>query len=144
MTAVDRVLLVDDEVEFVETLAERLRARGLQVEVATSGAEGIKKAEKTGFEAVVLDLAMPGMDGIETLKALREQNADIQVMLLTGQATIKGAVAANRLGAVDVLEKPIDIETLLEKIREARARHLAAKERRSKAQIEDILRERGW
>lgn len=144
MATTDKVLLVDDEVEFVETLAERLRARGLQVEVATSGAEGVEKAKKTVFQAVVLDLAMPGMDGIETLKALREQIPDIQVMLLTGQATIKGAVEANRLGAVDVLEKPIDIGTLLEKIREARAKHLAAKEQRSQEQIEDTLRNRGW
>jgi DNA-binding NtrC family response regulator len=144
MVTKDRVLLVDDEVEFVNTLAERLRARGLQVEVAASGAEGIEKAKKTVFQAVVLDFAMPGMDGIETLKALRAHVPDIQVMLLTGQATIKAAVEANRLGAVDVLEKPTDIDTLLEKIREARARHLAATERRSEARVEDILHRRGW
>jgi DNA-binding NtrC family response regulator len=144
MAATDKVLLVDDEVEFVETLAERLRTRGLQVEVATSGQEAVAMATKTSFEAVVLDLAMPGMDGIETLKALQERVPDIQVMLLTGQATIKAAVEASRLGVVDVLEKPTDIATLLEKIREARARHLAATERRSEARVEDILRERGW
>lgn len=144
MNTPDRVLLVDDEVEFVETLAERLRARGLQVEVATSGEEGVEKAKQTAFQAVVLDYAMPGMDGIETLRALREHVPDIQVMLLTGQATIKAAVEASRLGAVDVLEKPTDIGTLLEKIREARARHLAARERRSQARVEDILRRSGW
>lgn len=144
MTPTDTVLLVDDEVEFVETLAERLRARGLEVHVAGSGEEGIEKAKKTVFQAVVLDLAMPGMDGIETLKALREHVPDIQVMLLTGQATIKAAIEASRLGAVDVLEKPTDIGTLLEKIREARAKHLAAKEQQSQARLEDILRQRGW
>ena len=140
----ERVLLVDDEVEFVETLAERLRARGLDVAVATTGQEGVEKARQTAFHAVVLDFAMPGMDGIETLKALREDNPDVQVMLLTGQATIKAAVEATRLGAVDVLEKPTDIATLLEKIREARARHLAAKEARSQENVEDIMRRHGW
>jgi DNA-binding NtrC family response regulator len=140
----ERVLLVDDEVEFVETLAERLRARGLDVAVATTGEDGIKRARESVFHAVVLDFAMPGMDGIETLKVLREDNPDVQVMLLTGQATIKAAVEATRLGAVDVLEKPTDIATLMEKIREARAKHLAAKESRSQESVEDIMRRHGW
>lgn len=140
----DRVLLVDDEVEFVETLAERLRARGLEVEVATSGEEGVEKVQKRTFHAVVLDFAMPGMDGIETLKTLRTQSPDTQVVLLTGQATIKAAVEATRLGAVDVLEKPTDVATLMEKIREARAKNIAAKEERTQEQIEEILRKRGW
>jgi FixJ family two-component response regulator len=91
-----------------------------------------------------LDFAMPGMDGVETLRALREHNPDIQVMLLTGQATIKAAVEANRLGAVDVLEKPTDIGTLMEKIREARAKHLLAKEQRSQGKVDDILHKYGW
>ncbi len=144
MTAPDKVLLVDDEVDFAETLAERLRTRGLHVEVVTSGEKAILAARTTSFDAVVLDLAMPGMDGIETLKVLRDDDPDIQVMLLTGQATIKAAVEASRLGAVDVLEKPTDIATLMEKIREARAKHLGAKEQRSQERVDDILRERGW
>jgi DNA-binding NtrC family response regulator len=121
--ASDRVLLIDDEMEFVGILAERLRARGLEVEVAYSGMDGVLKSEVTKFDAVVLDFAMPGMDGLATLKALLAGTPDLQVMLLTGQATIKTAVEATRLGAVDILEKPLDITTLMEKIREARARH---------------------
>jgi len=140
----DRVLLVDDEIDFVETLAERLRNRGIEVDFATSGEESIEKVKTKDFDAVVLDFAMPGLNGIDTLKAMREHNPDIQAMLLTGQATIKTAVEATRLGAVDVLEKPTDIETLLEKIREARGRFLKAKEHRSQERIEDILRRRGW
>jgi DNA-binding NtrC family response regulator len=140
----DRVLLVDDEVEFVETLAERLRTRGLEVEVAYTGADGITKVGAARFDAVVLDFAMPGMDGIATLKALLALNPDLQVMLLTGQATIKTAVEATRLGAVDILEKPTDINTLLEKIREARARRLALTDDRARQQVEKILKSRGW
>lgn len=132
----DRVLLIDDEVEFVEILAERLRARGLEVEVAYSGMDGVKKSQLTKFDAVVLDFAMPGMDGIATLKALLAGTPDLQVMLLTGQATIKTAVDATRLGAVDILEKPMDITTLMEKIREARARHVARAEERIRKQMQ--------
>ncbi len=117
-----RVLLIDDEVEFVETLAERLRTRGLEVECATSGTEGIEMAGKRPFDTVILDYAMPGMDGVAALKILRQHTPDLKVLLLTGQATIKAAVEAARLGASDVLEKPIDIDTLLEKIRGAGGR----------------------
>jgi DNA-binding NtrC family response regulator len=140
----EKVLLVDDEVEFAAALAERLRTRGLEVEIANSGEEAVRKAKARPPDAVVLDLAMPGMDGLETLKALLAANAELQVMLLTGQATIKTALAAARLGAVDVLEKPTDITTLLEKIREARARRLVLKQQRSDSEIERILRARGW
>jgi len=140
----DRVLLIDDEVEFVDALAERLRTRGLSVETANSGEEGIEKVKASTYHAVVLDFAMPGMDGIETLKAIREKKPDLQIMLLTGQATIKAAVEATRLGAVDVLEKPTDIATLMEKIRDARARYFESREKRSEEQVRDILEERGW
>lgn len=138
--SIDRVLLIDDEVEFVDTLAERLRARGLEVEVAYSGMDGVRKSQETKFDAVVLDFAMPGMDGIATLKALLAGTPDLQVMLLTGQATIRAAVEAARLGAVDILEKPTDITTLMEKIREARARHAARVAERIRKQMQEAAK----
>ena len=97
----------------------------------------MKKSEETKFDAVVLDFAMPGMDGLATLKALLAGTPDLQVLLLTGQATIKTAVEATRLGAVDILEKPLDITTLLEKIREARARHVSRAAERIRRQTPD-------
>lgn len=133
----DRVLLIDDEVEFVEILAERLRARGLEVDVAYSGVDGVNKSQVTKFDAVVLDLAMPGMDGIAALKALLAGTPDLQVMLLTGQATIKTAMDATRLGAADILEKPMDIPTLIEKIRDARARYAARAAERVRRQMQE-------
>lgn len=142
--APERVLLVDDEVEFVEALAERMRSRGLEVETATSGPEALDKARRTTFDAVVLDLAMPGMDGIETLRCLLADHPDLQVMLLTGQGTVRNAVEATRLGAVDVFEKPTEVNTLVARIREARAARLAREDRRTQGEIEDILRSRGW
>lgn len=135
--ATDRVLLIDDEAEFVEVLAERLRTRGLEVEIAYSGMDGVKKSQMTKFDAVVLDLEMPGMNGIATLKMLLAGTPDLQVMILTGQATIKTAVEATRLGAVDILEKPLDITTLLEKIHEARARHVSRAAERIRKQMLD-------
>lgn len=144
MGAKDRVLLVDDEVEFVETLAERLQTRGLDVEVANNGREAIERVQTSDFDAVVLDYAMPGLDGIETLKEMLNVNGDLQAMLLTGHATVKTAVEATRLGAVDVLEKPTDVDTLMEKIRDARAKRLQSLEEGTQLEVEEILRTRGW
>jgi DNA-binding NtrC family response regulator len=138
-----KVLLVDDEVDFVETLAERLRSRGMEVEVATSGAQAVDKVDERSFDAVVLDLAMPGMDGIATLKKLLAKNPDLQVMLLTGQATVKSAVEATNLGALDVLEKPTDIDTLMEKIGHAQSKTEALGEKRVQEMIEKVLLTRG-
>ena len=142
--ATDRVLLVDDEVEFVQTLAERMTARGLNVDTAHSGDVAIEKAAGTTYDAVVLDLAMPGMDGIETLRHLREAHPDLQIILLTGQGTIAKAVEATKLGAKDFLEKPADIKVLLEKIRSARAKRLELADEQTASEIEDILARRGW
>lgn len=144
-TEPDRILLVDDDKDFVETLARRLGTRGLYVEVATSGEEGIEKARKTEFHVVILDLSMPGgMDGIETLKVLQRNCPGIQIMLLTGQATIQAAVEATRLGAVDILEKPTDAVTLMEKISAARGKHIVGKEKKSEDEIDRLLRKHGW
>lgn len=140
----DRVLLVDDEVEFVETLAERMRARGLDVEIAHCGKEALGNVAGKSFDAVVLDLAMPGMDGIETLRRLREADPDLQIMLLTGQGTIEAAVEATKLGALDVFQKPTDIEVLIEKIKEARAKKVMLAEEKSRDDIDGILKRRGW
>jgi DNA-binding NtrC family response regulator len=82
------VLLVDDEVDFVEALADRLEARGLQVVKSNDGRSALNAAEERTFDAIVLDMAMPGMDGIETLENLLKINPDLQVILLTGRATL--------------------------------------------------------
>jgi DNA-binding NtrC family response regulator len=139
-----RVLLVDDEQEFLETLAMRLESRGLKISVAESGETALEKAQQESFDAILLDLAMPGMDGMETLKRLREASPDSQVVLLTGQATVTRATEAMRLGALDLLEKPVDIGVLVERIEEAATRKLRLTERRIAEELKDILRNRGW
>jgi DNA-binding response OmpR family regulator len=140
----DRVLLVDDEVDFLDILAERMRSRGLDVTCATSGEQALHEADRGTFDAVVLDLAMPGLDGLETLRRLRETQPEIQVMILSGRATVQTAVEAIHLGAIDIFEKPTDVDTLVKRIRAARAARLAEQDQATQDQIEEILRTRGW
>ncbi len=140
----DRVLLVDDEESFVEVLAERLRSRGLEVTAVTSGRDAIAAAQDGTYDAVILDLAMPGLDGLETLRRLREAQPDLQVMILSGRATVKTAVEAIRLGAVDIFEKPMEVDTLLARIRNARATRIAQEDEMTQEQIDEIMRTKGW
>ncbi len=139
-----RVLLVDDEAEFVDTLAERLDSRGLKIEVAYSGPEAIQKAEEKNFDAIVLDFAMPGLDGIETMKALRATNPDLQIIFLTGQATVQKSIEAMKMGATDLMEKPADIQQLLEKIEKASAKKALLVEKHVEDQLQDIMSKKGW
>ena len=140
----NRVLLVDDEEEFVRALAKRLRTRGLEVEITGDGESAVEKVKQNGFDVVVLDLAMPGIDGLETLKRLREVNEDLQVVLLTGHGSIRSGVEAIKGGAVDFLEKPAEFSELLAKIKEASAQHTLLIEKRRAERVNDILRGRGW
>jgi len=95
-------------------------------------------------EVVVLDLSKRGMDEIEGLKALGDLKADIQVMLLPGRASIRTAMKAGRLGAIDVLGKPTDVWLVMERIREARSQFVAARTRRSQGHVEEMLGGYGW
>ncbi len=140
----DKVLLVDDEEAFLEVIGERLRRRGIDVRTATEGAEAVRLAAEESFDAVVLDLAMPGMDGIETMRKLLEVQPRLQVMILSGRATVKAAAEATRLGAIDIFEKPTDVDTLVERIRAARGTRLALDQEATQEQIDEILRTRGW
>jgi DNA-binding NtrC family response regulator len=139
-----KVLLVDDEEAFVEVLAERLEARGLHVDTALTGLSAVVRAEETRYDAILLDMAMPGMDGIETLERLLELNPDLQVILLTGRATLSQAAAAIKLGALDLLEKPADITTLVRKIEDAANRRWSLEDKRIEEKVADILRKKGW
>ena len=140
----EKVLLVDDEEKFLETLAERMRARGMEVFTATSAAEAFELVEKESFDAIILDLLMPEVDGIQTLEALKKKNPDIQVILLTGHATVEKGVKAMKLGATDFLEKPASVEVLTDKIRKAHAKRLILVEKSTEKKIKEILQEKAW
>ncbi len=139
-----KVLLVDDEVDFVDVLGDRLEARGLQVVKAHNGSQALEAAAERVFDAIVLDMAMPGMDGLETLEALLEINPDLQVILLTGRATLEQAATAIRIGALDLFEKPVEIEVLVAKIELAATRRWTMEEKRIEEKVAKILRKRGW
>jgi DNA-binding NtrC family response regulator len=139
------VLIVDDEEQFLDVLSQRLAARGMKVDTVTSGEEALGKVKKgESFDAVVLDLAMPGMGGIETLKRIKEQRPDVQIIMLTGHGTIHSGIEAMKLGAEDFLEKPVDLQVLLEKISAAKHKHLLLVEKKCEDEIHEILLEKGW
>lgn len=139
-----KVLLVDDEDDFLKTLTQRLEVRGLKVTGATRGEEAIDLVDKQEFDAIVIDLAMPGMDGLETLKQIKENHPEAEIIMLSGQGSIKKSTEAMKLGAEDFLEKPVDIQELLKKIAEAKDKRVLILQKKSKEEIENILRNKAW
>jgi DNA-binding NtrC family response regulator len=140
----EKVLLVDDEEEFVKTLAERMKTRGMDVSTSTSAMEALGKLEEQNFDAVVLDLMMPGVDGLQALKIIKQNQPEIQVILLTGHASVKSGVEAIKLGATEFLEKPANIEVLTEKIRRAQAEKMILVEKKTEEKIKKIMSEKSW
>jgi len=114
-----RVLMVDDEVELVETLVERLQIRGFQAEGVTRGVDAIQRFREGNFDVVVLDMKMPGLGGLEVFGQLRHDQPDIQVILLTGHGSTEDAARGKEAGAFDYLIKPVDIDELIEIINRA-------------------------
>ena len=139
-----KVLLVDDEVDFLEVMSERLVNRGMHVSTSTNAEAALKLVEKEHFDAVILDLKMPGMDGLEALNRLKEKQPEIQVILLTGHATVEKGVEAIKRGALDFVEKPADTEALAEKIKSAKEKKMLIVEKASQERIMDILKHHGY
>ena len=117
-----RVLLVDDERDFVETLSERLRARKLQSSVAYDGEQALAAVEKEAPEVMVLDLKMPGIDGMEVLRRIKKERPAVEVIILTGHGSKEDERLAKELGAFAYLEKPVDISVLTRVMQEANAK----------------------
>ncbi|MCW7753984.1 response regulator [Desulfobotulus sp. H1] len=141
-----QVMLVDDEAPFVDALAQRLSMRGFTVAKAYSGDTCLQVLSDRHEEVdvVVLDLLMPGISGIEVLKEIRKKNPLIQIILLSGQATVESAIEGMKQGAYDFLLKPADTEVLSAKIEAAAAIKKAHEERIRKAEMDTIITERGW
>jgi len=140
----DKILIVDDEPDFVDALAKRLKNHGMDVDTANGGEEALKKADAHDFTAIVLDLKMPGMDGLETLERLKEINADLQIILLTGHGSIREGVDAMKHGALDFLEKPADFDQLLKKIEAAKAQRMLLVKKNVEDKMTDIMKKKGW
>ena len=139
-----KVLLVDDEKDFVETLDERLQIRDFNVTTAFSGDEAIKLVEENDYDVIVLDVQRPGKSGIETLKEIKNMENISQVIMLTGHATVKTAIEGMKNGAYDYLMKPTDTDELTEMINKAYQLVSEQRDRIRQAEINNILKKRGW
>jgi DNA-binding NtrC family response regulator len=134
------VLLVDDEVSFVETMAKRLDKRDMEILTATSGEESLKVLEThQNLDVVVLDVKMPGLDGLETLKRIKAAFPLIEVIMLTGYATIESGIRGMKLGAYDFLMKPCDIEELVSKITDATQKKREREDKIREAERKEML-----
>jgi DNA-binding NtrC family response regulator len=138
-----KVLLVDDEKDFVEMLSLRLQEVGQHVTPAYSGKECLEMLEKQNIDVVILDIKMPGMDGMETLREIQKKFPLVEVIMLTGHGTIETAVEGMKLGAYDYLLKPADFDDLMEKLEGARKRKYEQEERIRKAEARLLVRRSG-
>ncbi len=114
-----RVLVVDDEADFLETIVMRLQRRKIDATGVDGGKKALEIVENERFDVVVLDVLMPGMDGIETLKLLKKKKPFIEVIILTGHGSVESGLQGMQFGAFDYIMKPADLNELLEKIQQA-------------------------
>jgi len=140
----EKILIVDDEKDFLDVISERLASRGIDADTSESAEEAISKIENHIYDAVILDLKMPGIDGIEALKLIREKRPELQVILLTGHATVEKGIEAMKSGAMDFIEKPADLESLRKKIMAAKDQKMLILEKMRKEQVVDALKRYGF
>ena len=122
-----KVLLVDDEQEFIETLSERLKMRDLDTKLALDGEQALEAVQDDEPDVMLLDLKMPGMDGMEVLRKVKKAYPGVQVVMLTGHGTDKDEEQAKHLGAYAYLQKPVDLEHLVVTLRDAFKNKIARK-----------------
>jgi len=132
----EKVLLVDDDQAFLDILSERMRNRGMAVTTVPSAAAALEKLSADSYDAVLLDLMMPEMGGIEALKLMLDRRPETQVILLTGHPSVSKGVEAMKLGAVDFIPKPVDIAELTDKIKQAKVSRVIMVDKRSRANAE--------
>ena len=139
----EKVLLVDDEKDYLEAMSERMRARDMVVTTASSAREAFEKMENETFDAIVLDFQMPEMDGMEALKKIKAKRPESQIILLTGYATLEKGIEAMKIGATDFLEKPADLEVLSQKIKQAKAEKMVIVEKQQEQKVIDAIKKYG-
>ncbi|HIP83563.1 MAG TPA: response regulator [Desulfocapsa sulfexigens] len=129
------ILIVDDEDEFRELTIKRLKKRDLQCEGAANGEQALEMIAKGDFDVVLLDVKMPGMDGVEVLREIKRRKPLIEVVMLTGHASVESGIDGMKLGAFDYLMKPIELAPLLEKLKDAYKKKRMQQERIENAQF---------
>ena len=141
--SIANVLLVDDEVDFVETFSERLQMRDLEVSKAFSGKKALEVLEQnTNVEVVILDVMMPDMDGIETLAEIKKRYPLVEVIMLSGHSTVESAIEGMKKGAFDYLMKPCEIDQIIAKVGEAATKKRQHEEKIIQARIKEITSRR--
>lgn len=133
-----RIMLVDDEERFLQTTQKLLAKHGHDASTAASGEECLRKLQQELVHVVILDVKMPGMDGVETLKLIKQRFPLVEVIMLTGHATAESAVEGLKSGATDYLVKPADIEVLITKAEEAFNKRMALE---SKIKLAEALKQ---
>jgi len=135
-----RLMLVDDEKRFLETTSKLLAKRGYEALTATSGADALDILKGKNVHVIILDVKMPGMDGIATLKEIKRLYPLVEVIMLTGHGTVESAVDGLKSGATDYLTKPADIDELVQKAEEAFEKRLRLEEKIRMAQTRKIMK----
>jgi len=128
-----RVLIIDDEPDFLETIVKRLMKRKMDATGVGSGEDALSLIENESFDVAILDMRMPGMDGIETLKELKRKSPLTEVIMLTGHASVESGMQGMQFGAFDYMIKPADFEELVEKVNQAGERRRLHEERIQKS-----------
>jgi len=134
-----RLLLVDDETQFLETICKRLELRNFEVTPVSSGEEAIEVARKNEFEIALVDLKMPGMGGEQVLETLKKEHKFLEVIVLTGHGSIDSAVRSTKLGAYYYLQKPCELEILLQVLKEAYQKRIQKKYGYKDEEMEKII-----
>lgn len=139
MEHVMRLLIVDDESRFLNAIATRLRKRGFDVTTATNGHDAIAIARDEKFDVALLDLKMPGMDGSELLRLLKQEHRFLEAVILTGHGSLESAVELTKLGAFGYLPKPYELDMLIDTLKDAYETRLKNKFAADEAKMQAIL-----
>ena len=133
------LLFVDDEDQFLVSMGKRLEARGFRVLAVNRGEKAIETARAHPVDIALVDLKMPGMNGEETLKALKQEHAWMEIVILTGHGSIDSAVECTQSGAHSYLQKPCDLDQILEVLKEAYKKRVMNRHRIEEAQMAELL-----
>jgi DNA-binding NtrC family response regulator len=136
---ITNVLIIDDEERFLQTTQKLLEKQGYTVYTATDGFRGITRLKVKRIDVVILDVKMPGMDGVAVLRKIKADFPLVEVVMLTGHSTVESAIEGLKLGAFDYLTKPCDIPVLIQKIDEAGDKKKSAEEKIRKARLDRII-----
>jgi DNA-binding NtrC family response regulator len=135
-----QLLIVDDEERFLNTTKILMEKRGVATFTATNGMDALRVMDEHRIDVVILDVKMPGIDGVEVLRRTKQKHPLVEIIMLTGHASVESAVEGLKLGAFDYVKKPCDITDLITKINEAYDKKHVMEKKIRKAQIDKIIR----